>query len=591
MLPASGGRIPDSFIESILSKIDIVSLIQENVKLKKSGANYSACCPFHNEKTPSFTVSQTKQFYHCFGCGAHGDAIRFLMDYQALNFVDAVERLAARLGLTVPKDPQTNAKAQLKLNTTTVLNRVAEFYQTQLKHHENASNAVNYLKKRGLTGQIAKAFGLGFAPPGWNNLLTHFHGETEALKVLEETGLIIRNPQNHFYDRFRERIMFPIRDRKGEVIGFGARVMDKTLPKYLNSPESPIFQKGHCLYGLYEALQTREKWQTAVVVEGYLDVVALAQFGFRGAIATLGTAITSHHLMNLFQQVPEIVFCFDGDKAGSSAAWKALQLVFELLVEGRQVRFVFLPQGEDPDSYIRRHGLDGFAALVKNSSPLSAYFFTTLTQMVPPDSVDNRARLASLARPMLERIPSGIFKEMMFEQLAQLVASSPQVVRGEKAFRHFYPAKSNPRAKPSPAPAPMDPAIMASAILLRLPALHRGVKAKMPFWDTIAAPGTELLCSLLNLLEKDPNLKCEDLRNKSLEKGFDLKRLGDCENKIGLIPEEGLEAEFSGALERLEVIGRAQLTEKLLQKAKNSELTDDEKLKLKEFLQSRESIR
>lgn len=598
MSPGSQGRIPESFIETVLAKTDIVSIVQESVKLKKNGANYSACCPFHNEKTPSFTVSQVKQFYHCFGCGKHGDAISFLMEHQSLNFVEALERLATRVGLTVPKDPQESAKIQQKQSTTSVLNRVSEFYAQQLKHHEAAESAVNYLKKRGLTGQIAKQFGLGFAPSGWDNLLRYFQGDNEALKVLEETGLIIKHSSGRFYDRFRERIMFPIRDRRGNVIGFGARVMDKSQPKYLNSPESPIFQKGHCLYGLFESLTSKEKWQTAIVVEGYMDVVALAQFGIQGAVATLGTAITSHHLSSLFHIVPEIVFCFDGDKAGQAAAWKALQLVLGLLTDGRQVRFVFLPEGDDPDSFVRQNGVQSFLNLVKNGTSLSAYFFNTLCEKVTPDSVDKRAHLASLARPMIESIPPGIFKEMMFEQLAKLVDSTPQVVRGEKAFRRFYQkgqyGQRNDQAKAklplTPPPQPMETAYITSALLLRDARLLESVKEKIPLIKEITGPGITLLNSLITVLIEAPSYSTIELKEKLQENGFDLKRLIECEKKVSVIPEDGLEAEFCGAIYRLEVVGREQIMEKLLQKAKTAELSDAEKLKLKEFLQSRESI-
>ncbi|MBS0287138.1 MAG: DNA primase [Proteobacteria bacterium] len=586
----SGGRIPDSFIEALLAKTDIVSVIQESIKLKKNGANYSACCPFHHEKTPSFTVSQTKQFYHCFGCSAHGDAIRFLMDYQSLSFVDAVEQLAARLGMSVPKDPVLVAKAQVKQSTTSVLKRSADFYADLLKNHIDAKLAHDYLKKRGLTGQVAKAFQLGFAPKGWDNLLSHFSKEADALKVLEETGLIIRHKEGRLYDRFRERIMFPIRDRKGDVIGFGARVMDKSQPKYLNSPESPIFQKSHCLYGIYEALKTKQKWQTAIVVEGYMDVVALSQMGVHGAVATLGTAITSHHLTTLFHLVDEIVFCFDGDKAGMGAAWKALQLVLGLLQEGRKVSFVFLPQGEDPDSYVRQQGKEAFLGLVKNGTPLSEYFFATLSEKIKPNSVDSRAHLASIARPLIETIPPGIFKEMMYEQLANIVSSTPQVVRGEKAFRSYYSPKGQTKLKVAPPPQPMETAYIASALLLREPNLYTSANTQATFNQEIKAPGMELFYFLCTLLSSDPLLSSLQLRQKLLENNFDVNRLKECENKVAILPLDGLEAEFCGALKRLEVIGREQTMEKLILKAKISELSEEEKKALKEFLQFRESI-
>lgn len=583
------GRIPDSFIQSLLAKTDIVCVIQECIKLKKNGANYSACCPFHHEKTPSFTVSQTKQFYHCFGCGVHGDAISFLMEYQSLTFVDALERLSARVGLSVPKDPIDIAKAKIKHSTTAVLKQCADFYAEQLKHHPSASVAVDYLKKRGLSGQIAKHFNIGFAPSGWQNLLSQFH-DSDTLKILEETGMIIRHKEGRLYDRFRERIMFPIRDKKGEVIGFGARVLDKSQPKYLNSPESTLFQKSYCLYGIYEALHSKQKWHSAIVVEGYMDVVALAQMGISGAVATLGTAITEHHLQTLFHMVNDVVFCFDGDKAGQGAAWKALQLVLGLLSEGRQVRFVFLPQGEDPDSYVRQYGVDAFLGLVKNGTPLSEYFFASLSANIIPNSVDSRARLASKARPLIESIPPGIFKEMMYEQLATIVSSSPQVVRGERAFRPFYSPKGQTKLNIAPPPKPLETAYMASALLLKEPSLCALLNVKHHNFTDIRTPGIELFQTMSTLLMQTPRIEREALLTQLEEKGFTLNQLKACEAKINMLPQGGFEAEFLGALKRLEVVGREQKMEKLILKAKNSELSEDEKKALKEFLQSRESI-
>lgn len=579
----SHGHIPESFIQSLIAKSDIVALIQESIKLKKSGANYSACCPFHQEKTPSFTVSALKQFYHCFGCGAHGNAIRFLMEYHSMSFVEAIERLAMRLGLAVPKDAAQIAQAKTQLNTTAVLNQVAAFYQAQLKL-PLAKGAVEYLKQRGFKGSTAKQFGLGFSPPGWSNLLNHFQENDQSIKILQETGLVIKHPQGRYYDRFRNRIMFPIRSRRGEVIGFGARVFDNSQPKYLNSPESAVFHKGQCLYGVYEALQAKQKWQTALVVEGYLDVVMLSQYQVHGALATLGTAITAHHLTQLFQLVSEVIFCFDGDKAGQAAAWKALELVLPFLQQGRQVRFAFLPQGEDPDSYLRQHGEVSFAELLKMSAPLSDYFFMTLAQKVSPDTVDNRAQFAHLARLLLEQIPSGIFKEMMFEQLAQRTASSIQVVRGERADTWRWK-----KIKTPPPPSPLNPAYIASAILLRMPSLYELVKQKKAWWQHLNMPGMSLLNALLEKLALNACDSSESLHQALQARGFAPKRLIECVNKAALIPLEGLEAELNGALERLRAMGQEKLTEDLLKKAKVGELSLQEKTLLKEILHSRES--
>lgn len=592
MTPPTGGRIPESFIETVIAKTDIVALIQESIKLKKSGANYQACCPFHSEKTPSFTVSAPKQFYHCFGCGAHGDAIRFVMENQNLSFVDAVERLAARVGLSVPRTEVEEAKIQQRLEMTTLLNQAAHFYAEQLKHHSNAKVAVAYLKNRGLTGQTAKLFELGYAPPGWDNLLSHFHKRTDAIALLEQTGLVIQHESKRYYDRFRDRIMFPIRDRKGQVIGFGGRVMDNGQPKYLNSPETPVFQKGHCLYGVYEMLKRKEKWQKAIVVEGYFDVVMLAQHGVLGAVATLGTALTVHHLQQLFALVPEVVFCFDGDSAGQAAAWKSLLLVLPCLNENRQARFVFLPKNEDPDSYVRRMGAENFHDLVKNSASVSDFFFAALLQQVPLDSIDNRARFASLARPLIEQIPATIFREMMFEQLAVLVSSSPQVVKGQRAWRKkpYDGVVKKHTSMILPPPKTLTTALLASAILLKQPSLIRKIQMASHAWETLPGSDIALLKAIMDVLIDAADLSALELKEWLLGQGFDLGLIKECEAKIALVSDEALEAELIGAISRVAVIGQEQFTEKLLQKAKVSGLSAEEKDLLREILQTKGNL-
>lgn len=586
----SSGRIPEEFIQSVIERTDIVSLIQESVPLKKNGANYSACCPFHHEKTPSFTVSEPKQFYHCFGCKAHGNAIGFLMAHLNMPFVESVEYLASRLGLSIPKDEKESAKLKIKLETTTVLENVAAYYAKQLKENPSAKGAISYLKKRGFTGKVAKEYQVGFAPPGWDNLLLTFKKEEER-KILEDTGLIIKHPQGKRYDRFRERIMFPIRDKKGQVIGFGGRVVDKGQPKYLNSPESDIFHKGHCLYGIYEALKTK-KWQTAIVVEGYLDVIALAQYGIAGAVATQGTAITSHHVARLFQHVSEIIFCFDGDKAGQGAAWKALEQVLGQLKEKTQIKFAFIPEGDDPDSYIRLFGKEAFLSLIKNAMPLSSYFFAHLTREIKPDSIDNCARLANMAKPLIEQIPPGIYKEMMFEQLAKLVSSSAYVVKGERGRRPYFDKRFKKEEKLAPPPSPLAPAFIASALLLRNPKLREEallLDVKNVF-QNLDSPGMRYLNQLLEDLEKNSHWTESELRQSLSAKGLDLKHLHESEKQVAMIPDEGIKAEFAGALSRLMAVAQHFMMEKLLLKAKNDQLSPQEKQQLKEILQSRESI-
>lgn len=592
MSDGQSGRIPERFIESIITQTDLVALIQERIKLKKSGNNYSACCPFHQEKTPSFTVSAVKQFYHCFGCGAHGNAIGFVMAHDGLTFVEAIDHLSGRLGLVVPRDLKETAKQKEKADLSQVLDAVAAFYQTQFKKHPQGSEAGAYLKKRGLTGRIAKRFGLGFAPAGWTHLVDHFKGDPHAFTILEHTGLIKKHESGRYFDLFRSRILFPIRDRKGSVVGFGGRTLGADVPKYLNSPESTLFHKSYCLYGLYEALQTRAQWKSAVVVEGYLDVIALVQQGIEGAVATLGTAITPHHLTQLFHVSDQIIFCFDGDKAGQQAAWKALQGVLPLLQQGRQVRFVVLPDGEDPDTYIRTHGKMEFQVLLENSAPLSDYLFNRLSQDQNLSSLDTRAQVAEKARSLLSQLPDGVFKEMMFEQLARLLSSSPQVMRGQKAYRYPYTSNSKFTAKMvrTPPPKSSGPAYLACAILLRLPALIGVARENLMPLTEIHQQGFDLLNEILALLNAEPHLSPEALREKmpALSK-VQQSALHACIDKVAIIPELGLGAELKGALERLTVISQEQSAQKLIQKAKVSELSQEEKQQLIEIFQTRES--
>jgi DNA primase len=345
-------QIPRDFIDQLLNRVDIVDFIDSRITLrKKSGNNFFACCPFHNEKNPSFSVSQPKQFYYCFGCGAHGNAIDFLMQYDRLNFPEAIEALAKQVGMEVPKQsisPQQAEKAAAQQSLYELLAQVAKFYQSQLRTH---NRAIEYLKQRGVSGEIAKSFAIGVAPQGWDNLLQKI-GQ-HAKQALLEVGMLIKKEEGGCYDRFRDRIMFPIHDRRGRIIGFGGRIIDQGEPKYLNSPETPLFQKGHELYGLYQALQANRQLERIIVVEGYMDVIALFQHDITYAVATLGTATSSSHIERLLRHTAEIIFCFDGDQAGRSAAWRALQVTLPLMRDGIQVRFLFLPEGEDPDSLVR----------------------------------------------------------------------------------------------------------------------------------------------------------------------------------------------------------------------------------------------
>ena len=366
------GRIPQAFLDDLLDRVDIVEVIDRRVKLKKSGKNYSACCPFHEERTPSFSVNPDKQFYYCFGCGAGGNALTFLMEYENLEFPQAVENLASNAGMTIPREPSSSGHNAAQQEASTkplyaLMERVSSFYQQQLRNHPQAHGAINYLKARGLSGEIAKQFSLGFAPPGWDSLHSGLGGGNELRELLIKTGMLVKNENGKVYDRFRDRVVFPIHDRRGRVIAFGGRVLGDDKPKYLNSPETEIFHKGRELYGLYQARQNTRKLDRILVVEGYMDVIALAQHGIAYATATLGTATSNTHLERVYRLCPEVIFCFDGDEAGRKAAARALEAALPCMEDGRQAKFLFLPEGQDPDDVVRGGGQDHFEALLSHS--------------------------------------------------------------------------------------------------------------------------------------------------------------------------------------------------------------------------------
>lgn len=461
-------RIPQSFIDDLLNRLDIVEVIDHRVKLKKAGKNYSACCPFHEEKTPSFTVSPDKQFYYCFGCGANGNAVGFLMEYERQGFVDAVESLARVAGMQVPKETTEkdvkHAKKQRGLYD--ILSLASTYYQKQLKEHTSRERAVSYLKGRGLSGAIARDFGMGYAPPGWDNLLVKLGTNEEDRHLLVESGLVIRKEgEGKLYDRFRHRIMFPIKDTRGRVIGFGGRVLGDDKPKYLNSPETPVFSKGRELYGLYEARQSNRKLERLLVVEGYMDVIALAQYGMRNAVATLGTACGEDHLKLAFRYVNEVVFCFDGDNAGRTAAKRALVNALPAMEDGRQIRFLFLPEGQDPDTLVRQIGAERFTAQIENGVPLEEFLFDAVAEGIDVNSMEGRARFGKLAAPLLNTLPNGIYRELMFANLAKRTGLSLDLLlelTKEKVSLVAEPAK--PEANQQPQPEPELPAHLGANI-------------------------------------------------------------------------------------------------------------------------------
>jgi len=500
-----GGLIPESFIQELLGRLDIVEVIERHVPLKRAGREYQACCPFHDEKTPSFTVSPQKQFYHCFGCGAHGSVIGFAMNYEGLEFVDAVEDLARHAGLTVPRE--ATRKAQPSAGLYEVMEAAACFYQDQLK---TSQEAIDYLKKRGLSGEIAKEFGIGFAPSGWDYLMKHFGGYGKRLggdekkrSLLQRAGLLSEGKSGS-YDKFRHRIMFPIHDRRGRVIGFGGRALDDDGPKYLNSPETELFHKGRELYGLYLARKGQAKLEQIIVVEGYMDVVALAQFGFHNCVATLGTATTGDQAELLFRAASEVVYCFDGDEAGRKAAWRALEATLPRLREGRQAKFLFLPDGEDPDTMVRSQGAGVFAALLDAAQPLSEFFFDHFTAAVDMASIDGRAKLVEMARPQLEVIPGGVFHDMMFSRLEALAQHRLLAARNRAAGGSGYAPIGR---RPTQQRTPMR---LALAHLVQNPSLAT-LAGDMNRFSGCDLPGIEIYRELVDFCAKHPNMTTAQL--------------------------------------------------------------------------------
>ncbi|WP_236450904.1 DNA primase [Stutzerimonas stutzeri] len=639
------GLIPQSFIDDLLNRSDIVEVVGSRIQLKKTGKNYSALCPFHKEKTPSFSVSPDKQFYYCFGCGAGGNALGFVMDHDQLDFPQAVEELAKRADMEVPReDSGRKHKPRQPVDSPLypLLAAAADYYRQALKSHPTRKAAVEYLKGRGLSGVIARDFGLGFAPPGWDNLMKHLGGDALQQKALIDAGLLIENAENgKRYDRFRDRVMFPIRDSRGRVIAFGGRVLGDDKPKYLNSPETPVFHKGQELYGLYEARQANRDLDEIMVVEGYMDVIALAQQGLRNAVATLGTATSEEHLKRLFRIVPSVLFCFDGDAAGRKAAWRALEATLPNLQDGRRARFLFLPDGEDPDTLVRAEGTDAFRARIQqHSQPLADYFFQQLSEEADPRSLEGKAHLATLAAPLIEKIPGNNLRALMRQRLAEITglngealqhmaaapASAPSSTPTSDDYTYYdaspaygepdhfeppEPVQPQPRnGKPGKkewkkdwkkngqgpdlmprgprTPATVEPpALTTLRTLLHHPELAQKVEDVSHFAaedDTYA----QLLVALLGTLQKNPKLRSLQLiaRWHGTDQGRLLRALAE---KEWLISADNLEQQFFDTINSLAARQRERLLESLLRKARQGELSAEEKDQLRNLL-SRNAI-
>jgi len=576
------GRIPQDFIDDLIQRADIVEIIGARVNLKKAGREYKAPCPFHNEKTPSFTVSPQKGFYHCFGCGAHGTALGFLMEFDRLEFPEAVEDLAQALGLEVPRDESAAERTPIT-PIYEALSRAAGIYSRALKAHPPA---IDYLKSRGLRGETVRLFGIGYAPGGWDYLLNQFDDRQETQLNLKSAGLIAERDKGGYYDRFRERIIFPIRDSRGRVVGFGGRIIGDGEPKYLNSPETPAFHKGRELYGFFEARQANRKLEYLLVVEGYMDVVSLADQGVSHAVATLGTATTPEHLRRLFRAAQEVVFCFDGDRAGREAAWRALQTSLPEMRDGRQVRFLFLPDGEDPDSLVRREGADAFTARLDETLPLSEYLFRELEQQTDMTSLDGRARLAELARPLIDLLPAGVYRELLTARLAEIVGMGrdtlDQVMAGKQARR---PTPHLTRPSRNAGIRGGRPSLVRQAIrvILNHPAACAKVTPPAGL-EHIQQRGAALLTELLGMIAGRPTIGPAGLLERFRERpeGPHLEALLAEEN---LISEDGAAAELIDNLEAIMSIGDRQRFAELVEKFNANELSQAEKEEFRQLQQ------
>ncbi len=591
-------RIPQSFIEELIARADIVEVIGSRVPLKKAGREFKACCPFHTEKTPSFTVSQTKQFYHCFGCGAHGTVLGFLMEYDRLGFIEAVEELASRLGLEVPREAGASARESTSHELHELMARVAQLYRDALK---DDPRAVDYLQSRGVTGETAARFGIGYAPDSWDAVLRRF-GESEAgRRMLSATGLIIersgsgRATDGGFYDRFRDRIMFPIRDARGRVLAFGGRIIDRGEPKYLNSPETILFHKSQELYGLYEARQSRQALNRLLIVEGYMDVVRLHQSGVTYALATLGTATTAEHLNRIFRLTSEVVFCFDGDRAGRAAAWRALENALPQAREGRQLKFMFLPDGQDPDSLVGEEGKDAFEQRLSGALPLSEYLVEHLASQVDLDHVDGRARLAELAKPLLARIPPGVYRELLIDRLAESVRlPAARLANLLLESVEAVAAQSRPMAtRAATAISTGRGSLVRQAIVLVLNFPETALEAsRAEGLAGLSQPGVSLLASLVADLKQRPAPHKAAVVERWRERpdGHHLMRLASTESLV--TDPKAAARELQMAIDRLlDATGPAERTDELLRKAERTALSGEEKLELQELLNTRKGAK
>ena len=585
------GLIPQHFIDDLIARVDIVEVMGNRIQLKKAGKEFKSVCPFHDDSNPSLTISPVKGFYHCFSCGAHGTAVGFLMNYEHLSFVEAIESLASNLGIEIPYE-KNQQPIKKNNNLFDLLERIQAHYQLELKNDEPA---IEYLKNRGITGKIAKRFNVGYAPSGWRNIMDSFGKSSTEIEKLTTLGLVIPKDNNNHYDRFRERIMFPIRDNRGRFIGFGGRILNQDQPKYLNSPETPLFHKGRELYGLYECQQALRKIERLVVVEGYMDVISLAQHGIDYAVASMGTATTDDHFNRLFRLTDYIYFCFDGDQAGLDAAWRALNNALKHIREGRQIKFVFLPENDDPDTFIKKNSAAIFEKELDNGKDLSDFLIDKLTKDIDIKSIDGRARLAEQAKPLISVIPEGIFKELIIDKLSQSVGLSSKKltslitehknkslkIAAEQKQRIFnQKIIKNKKEKTS---------ITKKAITLILNYPSIGREAKLNLIEKNNEPGTEILRKLIQTIQKKPDINTAGLiefwRNDS-----EGKFLGQLASKeLPKNDEFNAQAELNDCLIQLNKSYIKTRITSLIDKQRNEDLSSDERKELNELINSRKS--
>ena len=584
------GLIPQHFINDLVSRVDIVDVLSKRIDLKKAGKEFKAVCPFHNDKNPSLTISPSKGFYHCFSCGAHGTALGFLMEYEHLSFVEAIESLASDLGLEVPYEKSSKPIKQNN-DLFLMMEKLQKKFQDNLK---NESKAIKYLKDRGIDGTTAKKFGIGYAKKGWRNILDEFGKNEKQINLLTSLGLIIKKSDNNYYDRFRDRIIFPIRDARGRFIGFGGRVFNDEQPKYLNSPETSLFHKGKELYGLYECQQSMRDIDKLIVVEGYMDVIGLSQNGVEYAVASMGTATTNDHFNRLFRLTDSIFFCFDGDDAGLKAAWRALENSLIHLRDGRQIKFVFLPDGDDPDSYIANNGTSKFEKQLDSGMDLSDFLIDKISENIDLNSIDGKARMAERAKPFIGKIPDGIFKELIIDKLSASVGISSKkltaLISQMNKKESMKPKTRSYTKMMSQRSSKTQPSIIKKSIMLILNYPEAAKNIKHHDFKDYKKPGIKILLKLIKTTQEGSNINAASLieRWRDDDEGKHLAKLAI--NLFPDNPEFDASKELNDSLVQITKNFYSERINFLIKKQSKNELTEKDKNELNQMIIKNKSL-